>query len=107
MSNSKEDMILMVGLGVLLGLYTIYNKLDHLKGNFLTGTRGHPPIKDYQNQQKNQNLPLIDWMEDLIQVHAATCNDRELSSKFFLILSSIHFPLQALSKELLKSVIKC
>jgi hypothetical protein len=86
MSNSKEEMVLMVGIGVLFGLYTIYNKLNHLKDNFITAGGARSPFGEYQNQKSNSNLPLIDWMEDLIQVHAATCNDRELSSKCFLFL---------------------
>lgn len=74
----------MVGVGVLFGLYSIYKKLNHLKDNLLTNHATHCSRNEYQKKLNNNYLPLVDWMEDLIQVHAATCNDRELSSKYFL-----------------------
>lgn len=78
MSNSKENMMVIVGVGVIFGLYSIYQKINHIKDNILTTKNSR---KDYYLDRKFES-PLIDWMEDLIQVHAATCNDRELSSKF-------------------------
>jgi hypothetical protein len=78
-------MAVVVGIGVIFGFYTIYKKLNQLTDKMIT--KQAPPARQIEHQfiQKSPS-PIIDWMEDLIQVHAATCNDRELSSK-----SSLYF----------------
>lgn len=69
-------MIIIVGVGVIFGLYTISRKINQIKDNIISNKVSQ---KDHYLSPKLES-PLIDWMEDLIQVHAATCNDRELSS---------------------------
>jgi hypothetical protein len=75
--SKSEDMVVVIGIGVIFGFYTIYQKLNQLKDKMIT-QQAAPPQHNFIPKSPS---PFIDWMEDLIQVHAATCNDRELSSK--------------------------
>ena len=85
--SSKVDLVTMIGFGTIIGFYSIYKKINQIKyelqhkiennsSSLISSSSSSSSIIE-----SDSNLLLTNWMEDLIQVHAATCNDRELSSK--------------------------
>jgi hypothetical protein len=95
MFENPEDLFGLIGFAAFVCCYTLNIKLTHLHELQLISSSCSSSIQQYETIQQQQNNQLSKSLslnfEDLIQVHAATCNYKELSSKshitcFFVLL---------------------
>jgi GAF domain-containing protein len=90
MFENSEDLFALLGFTAFVFCYTLNIKLTHLHELQMISSSSSSSHQQYETIQRPQNelsnsLGLN--FEDLIQVHAATCNYKELSSKTILCLN--------------------